>query len=238
MKHIEFSCDQEDVFTYFKPVPAKKKIPNWYKTMSIYTDGFKSCPSAKERVENKATADDTFLTIKNCIPVQDYITSGYIIVAPYDILISPSVIPDNKLSTFFWWSKADNTMSHHGHVQCPIKIQNKDNVYLKFINPWEVKTPPGYSCIFYQPEFFFEERFKLFPAIVDTDLYNSPVHFPGVITTVKDFKIEAGTPLMLVFPFKRDEWESKIALRPKTKTPKNFIEKMYLKLFHSQKIYD
>lgn len=237
MKKIEFSCSDENILKYFPPLPAKKNIPDWYKSMSRYINDNKHPPNAKERVLQNNLEHENYLTIKGCVPVQDYLTSGYIIQAPFDILISPDVT-DTNISTFFWWSKHSPSVSSHGHVQCPIEIKGKENIYIKFMNPWTIKTPPGYSCFFYQPEFFFEDRFELFPAIVDTDKHVAPVNFPGVVTSNENFKIEAGTPLMAVFPFKRESWESEINLKKDSKYPDNFIEKVYSKLFHSPKSYE
>jgi hypothetical protein len=55
------------------------------------------------------------------------------------------------------------------------------------------------------------EGLELFSAIVDTDTYDSEILFPGYISTgVSDVNIPPGTPLMTVFPFKRDSWESEV----------------------------
>jgi hypothetical protein len=51
----------------------------------------------------------------------------------------------------------------------------------------------------------------VFPGIVDTDTYKSPVNFPFVLRDPKtDGLIPAGTPLMQVIPIKRDEWQMEI----------------------------
>ena len=236
MKEIQFFCEDEDTAKYFAPVPAKKKMPDWYRAVTKYVDGRKTLPTAKEQVLGN-NSQGNYLTVKNCIPVQDYLTSGYIISAPNDILITPSK-DENNVSTFFWWSSSSNSVGEHGRKQCPVQINNEKNAYIKFLNPWGIKTPAGYSCFFYQPEYFFEDRFQLFPAIVDTDAHTSPVSFPGVITTKEDFKIEAGTPLMAVFPFKRDAWSSTVKVEKPKKFVTNYLEQAYLKLFHSKKTYN
>ena len=36
--------------------------------------------------------------------------------------------------------------------KCPYhKVNNETNGYLKVMNPWTIKTPPGYSCLFLPP---------------------------------------------------------------------------------------
>lgn len=236
MKKIEFYCADENIVKLFPPVTAKKMVPEWYKAMTKYVDNNKTSPTAKERFANNAT-NETYMTIKNCIPVQDYITSGYVLLSSSDVLISPEK-DDDGVSSFLWWTKSESGPSYHSNRQCPIKLNGEKHHYIKFHNPWVVKTPPGYSCLFYQPEFLFEERFKLFPGIVDTDKYEHVVNFPGFLTTTKNFKLEAGTPLMAVFPFKRDEWQSEIKIKEPKKMITSYIEQMYLKIFHSQKFFN
>ncbi len=76
--------------------------------------------------------------------------------------------------------------------------------WIKLKNPWLVRTPPGYSCLFIQPVYEFNPNLRLLSGIVDTDTFDLPVEFPGWI--VNDHIIKAGDPLMQVIPFKRDSW--------------------------------
>ena len=96
----------------------------------------------------------------------------------------------------------------HPFNQLPIGDWDQRRNYLKFMNYWQIKTPPGYSCMFYQPQNF-ETRFVMFSAIVSTDTYEGNINFPGYLIAEEDeFIIEEGTPLITVFPFKREEWQS------------------------------
>jgi hypothetical protein len=91
-----------------------------------------------------------------------------------------------------------------------------------------------------------EERFTLFPGIVDTDIYDNEVLFPGYMHGKKDsFLIEAGTPLLWVFPFKRDEWNSSVHSEIQkrnnssfAKKSVNYINDIYKRFFHQRKNYD
>ena len=53
--------------------------------------------------------------------------------------------------------------------------------------------------------------FTIMPGIVDTDTFDHPVNFPFQMNE-KGFEgvIKAGTPMVQVIPFKRDEWEMQI----------------------------
>lgn len=237
---IEFITNNKLALDYYPPIPAKKMIPDWYKDMDLYVNG-KGNFNAKTMVEEN---NQTPFTIKGCIPVRDYLTSGYIIRANADILITPEIFENGNAG--YWWKSLGTRIESHSHSQCPIHINNKKNDYFKIINPFAIKTPKGYSCYFYQPEFFMENRFKLFPAIVDTDGYNmQPVNFPGLITAKESFTIKAGDPIMAVFPFKRDDWQSEVRMETEqeNKNGQNnvlfmYIEKAYSRLFNVKKNFD
>jgi hypothetical protein len=79
---------------------------------------------------------------------------------------------------------------------------------VKFINPWRIYTPKGYSVIFMTPTYQFEKRFTVLPGIVETDSYHH-VNFPSIWHTTKDAIINRGTPFIQVIPFKRDDWDFK-----------------------------
>lgn len=235
---IQFTTDNKLAELDFKPIPSKKFIPEWYKNIDLYLDGFET-PDAKKLV---STESNTVFTIKGCPPVLDYLTSGYILISHSDILITPELSED-KESKSYWWRSNASKIEGHGHQQCPIKINNFKNEYFKVINPWSIKTPKGYSCLFYQPEYFMETKYKLFPAIVDTDGYNEPVNFPGVILSNESFIIKTGDPIMAVFPFKRDNWESEIRMKNDEEMQQpnritSYLERGYKNLFHNKKSYD
>jgi hypothetical protein len=231
--NIEFFTDNELALKHYPPILANKMIPTWYENTDTMIKGARI--DCKYFSESKS---DTPFTIKSCIPVKDYITSGYFIQAFTDVLITPEQTDDGLEA---WWAKSmqPKTIDHHPHAQCPIKLGKGKNVYIKYNNPWTIKTPPGYSCMFYQPEYFFNENIKFFPGIVDTDKFDIPVNFPGIVLAKETFTLKAGTPIMAVFPFKRDDWVSKVGFK-KLNTSSALRTKLfgaYLKLFHSQKSY-
>jgi hypothetical protein len=236
---IDFYTNEITAMKY-PPIPAKKMIPDWYKELNefafdpIYKD------NAKYQILNKFTS--SIGTIKSCIPVRDYMTSGYIIRACGQSLITPDVMNDEE-KTFWARSGGSQKIEQHGYHQCPVKMNNYKNVYMKFPNPWRIIVPKGYSCLFYQPKFFFEERYTLFPGIVDCDDYQDEgINFPGVVNSSESFYIEPGDPIMLVFPFKRESWEANVRFitEEEWKKPpetKRLLYAGYLKMFHKKKSY-
>jgi hypothetical protein len=99
--------------------------------------------------------------------------------------------------------------------------RNKNFPFMKILNPWLIKTPPGYSCLFVPPLNNCDDRFDIIPGIVDTDVWDLEINFPFVFNGYKyetlETVIKRGTPYVQVIPFKRDNWEMKIKTRD-TKT--------------------
>jgi hypothetical protein len=228
---IKFSTTDKLAFENFPPIPAKKLLPDWYKQLALRPEKM----DAKQLIKNGISVNS--FTIKGCTPVADYLTNGYILRASSDILITPERQADIK---DFWWVSKHARVGTHVHGQCPIKINNANNVYIKILLDWCIETPKGYSCYFYQPEFFFQDKFRLLPAIVDTDTYKYPINFPGLVLAEDTFTIAAGTPLMVVFPFKREDWDSEINyLTEERLSPvRLYFERGYKKLFHKQKNFN
>ena len=137
------------------------------------------------------------------MPVFDAIVGGYVLYTNVDVWVSQR---DGK--PWFEWpsfgpiqfhpvEQAPNHPNRNGHRES----------YPKWINPWAIQTPPGYSVLFVQP-MHRESVFTILPGVVDTDQYNAPVNFPFVLNNVNyEGLIPAGTPMAQVIPFKRESWE-------------------------------
>jgi hypothetical protein len=63
----------------------------------------------------------------------------------------------------------------------PLIEKNKNLPFHKIINPWKIKTPKGYSCLFVPPLNNSDDRFSIIPGIVDTDTFPNEINFPIVI---------------------------------------------------------
>jgi len=221
------------------PEPVKFHLPDWYKKMPTNMAGKEFNASTF----NKFNAQ-TVYTIKKCVPFLDYLTSGYLIRSPKQILIDPT--EDNGIKNYQFRHSGDTALiSTHPHDQCPIKIDGAKHHYIKFMNSWIVTTPPGYSSLFIQPLSIGNSKFVLFPGIVDTDKFDDPVNFPGYVTSKENFMVDCGEPLMVVIPFKRDNWKMEVSEtvfdRTATKVQNKFAQYManiYRDFFHSKKRYD
>jgi hypothetical protein len=217
MNEILFT-DTVGVITDYFPKPAKSLTPEWYKNTKSYI-------GKKEVTENGATA-----TIKKCVPVLDILSAGYIIPTWCDIWVSKT---DENI--VFRTQNATMKIEFHPIVQLPLHPNARDNeAAFKFMNPWSIKTPKGYSSFFVPPFHNPNPYFEILSAIVDTDNYFAPVNFPFFMKN-RDYEglIPAGTPMVQVIPFKRQSWQMKFGgQEDEVKAHKNTAE-LKTSLFNS-----
>jgi len=219
---IKFTTDDPAVAEYFPVKPANKVIPEWYRDLDMWK---------KNQYPGKGLP-----TIKHCMPVQDMLTSGYIIFNTYDTVIHP--IKTGRFTDYKASCPSQDYISSHQFDQCPVKMHGDYKHYFKIKQPWIIKTPPGYSCLFLQPFYHFEERYTLMPSIVDTDVHDLAVEIPGWMDTEEDLILKPGDPIMQVIPFKRDEWEMTVEHAPAKRSLLNFILTAgYRTIFHKKKTF-
>jgi hypothetical protein len=211
-KEIEFSA-HEDYFALKEdyPIPIKLNIPEWYKKLD-------------HNILKK--------TIKGCMPFLDTLTSGYLLKMPQDFYVRHNV--DNKNEKGEEFKDSFQTFSLHDQSQLlnakflnlnsgfdnhsikqvegsPFIEKNKNLPFYKILNPWKIKTPKGYSCLFVPPLNNSDDRFSIIPGIVDTDTFPIEINFPIVINgdkyPVLEDTLKKGTPYVQIIPFKRDSWK-------------------------------
>lgn len=218
----------------FNPKPASSFVPDWYKDMDSYIGG-----------EKKPTGDGmTTGTIKRCMPVFDAIVSGYIITTYADVFVSQKATfnedgtPTGETVPWYEWPSF-GPIQFHPVEQAPNHPNKgaltKGASYPKWINPWSIVTPPGYSILFTAP-MHRESVFTILDGVVDTDTYNAPVNFPFVLNDWKfEGLIPAGTPMAQVIPFKRDSWEMKIGAQDELIEQNKVTTKLRTRFFDSYK---
>lgn len=157
--------------------PRSARLPSWYVDMNR---GLDEMP-----------------TVRRCLPVLDFLSSGYLLTFPVDLCFL-----NNS------WDRTDIVLTHpveqFAGLAVPAGYSNK--IVFKLANPFKISTPPGYSCLFLPvPEL---SEFYALPGVVDTDTFPVPVNPPFLIPKNFEGNITAGTPLVRVIPFKREEWDS------------------------------
>jgi hypothetical protein len=217
-KVIEFSA-HEDYFVIKEdyPIPTKLNIPDWYKKL-------------EHTVLNK--------TVKGCMPFLDSLTVGYLLRMPQDLHIRHNVDNENvngekfkdSFQTFGLHDQSQLLYEQHINLNSgidthsmqqlegsPLIQKNKNLPFYKILNPWKIRTPKGYSCLFVPPLNNSDDRFSIIPAIVDTDTFPLEINFPIIINgdkyPVLETTIKKGTPYVQIIPFKRDSW--KMTIKPR-----------------------
>lgn len=218
-----------------EPKPAVTHIPQGYKDLPLF----------------KQT--ETMPTVKRCIPFLDALTSGYIIPHPVDTEMFYNKEKGDILFTvgsqeFEQFSDLIGVKEHEKFQITPELMHPRRTIdaVFKFINPWTVITPPGYSCIFMTPANHVLP-YDLITGVVDTDIYPTRVNFPFYWTKSVDERtiIKEGSPMAMVIPFKRESWkmqteECKMTNEERSKHQLSrfkFLADNYKRLFWRKKSY-
>ena len=221
------------------PKPADKFVPDWYKKLESYIGGVK---------EPKGNGEAA-ITAKRCMPIFDSISGGYILTTYVDVWVKQepqvpegTVIDDNTdmsifpTQPFYEWPSFIPIQFHSAEQMPEHPKRNGHISYPKWINPWAIKTPPGYSVLFIPP-MHRDSVFNILPGIVDTDKYSAPVNFPFTLNQPEKFDglIPAGTPIAQVIPFKRDAWQMELGTVEDFNEQANITTKLRTKFFDSYK---
>jgi hypothetical protein len=108
------------------------------------------------------------------------------------------------------WEMSDTRFTADGHHHNQFLDHLPENAKQKYYwvfkpdSPWFVQTSPGYSIMQLDPFYFFNENFESAWGIQDSDFY----HNLNPLLLVKknsNFIIERGTPLAVIYPYKREE---------------------------------
>lgn len=168
-----------------RPVPAHKCLPDWFKHM----------PSHRDDIP----------TAKRCPPIVDAMYKGYILKAHCYIR---GVIDDNG-DVSLDARTPHQPVEPHRLSQTPEYLdyfKSPAQHVLKWLSPWAIKTPKGYSCMYTHPLNAGSTDVRFTTGVVDTDnlfIRVNPTFY--IERGVKEFIINEGDPLVQIIPFKREE---------------------------------
>jgi len=222
-------------YVHITPKPAKNFIPDWYTETKDFTN---------ENVGPTLNFDKSLMlntTIKKCVPVQDAINLGYIIVSETDLYVD---INDLGEQIFSWPTGFGVDFHLFEQAEKHPKSKNNQN-FPRWIFPWTIKTPKGYSCLIVPP-MHRDNVFEILPGVIDTDYYSFNITLPFVIKD-KNFKgiIPKNTPVAQIIPFKRENWKIEEGNKKdikyhddtRYKLESLFLDK-YKRMFWKRKSYD
>jgi hypothetical protein len=193
-KIIKFACKHE-YLTF--PQSAKKYIPEWYKNAERFVGG-------KPRMnEDYPLGAKTF---KMCSPFLDSLTSGYIVELWQDVFIEQT--PHG--TTAKWNTKPDviGGNSKETTVGLPIPAGHDENTRFVWEFPFVFQTPKGYSVLLTHPFNRHDLPFTTMTAVIDSDGGIQSGRIPFFLNKEFNGIIKAGTPIIQILPFKRENWKS------------------------------
>jgi hypothetical protein len=181
--------------------PAKSYIPEWYKKTEVVYGG------GKELINLNSFGIGS-KTIKACVPFLDAMLTGYTIELEQDI----QVTTQKDGNQFIGWGEDEIQPVQIRALETlgkfPIGSEYTNQAWA-WKSPYNIKTPSGYSILISHPINRLDLPFTTLSAVVDSDTVLNNGNIPFLIK--KDFEgiIPAGTPIVQVFPFKRENWEAK-----------------------------
>jgi hypothetical protein len=189
------------------PLPASKNnIPDDFKKLPKYSYNTKSFINYGGSSNN--------LTVKSCLPTVDAYTSGYTISLPYDIQVHRD---ENNQASITWsliveglHAFINKRTDMNENIHPWDNIDGYDNLEFNWMPYWSIKTPPGYSSMFIHPINRMDLPFYTIGGIMDTDGWGDVGNHPFMFKKNWSGIIPAGTPVIQIIPFKRDDWDSNI----------------------------
>lgn len=187
---LSFVCPPELAGHIPFPTPAAQHVPDWFRKLPMELD----TPGADGQ---------PWKTMSACLPVHDAFALGWVLPTPFDL----GVGRDEDGQLIFQWP--ENVPFAPVELMNPAQIGAdkppfQNALPLKFVNPWRVKLPPGWSAAFLHPLNHFELPFRIFDAVVDCDVLHKPVDIPFRWTAAEEqVLLPAGTPMVQVVPFER-----------------------------------
>ncbi|WP_439625464.1 DUF6065 family protein [Shinella sp.] len=185
---LTFLCRKEDEGVIPAPVRAKTALPDWFRKLPAID-------------ETQVSPTNSGITVKRCMPFLDAMAAGWVIGLAASVRME---ISDGGKTVDCGWDFDRTLVSNHASHQ----VAGNPREPLppcKFHNYWTIRTPPGWSCLFVPPLNRPNGVFEIVAGVVDTDTYQSEIHFPFFAIGEDGLHVlERGTPIVQVIPFRRD----------------------------------
>jgi hypothetical protein len=198
--NITFYSISKDVEEWSTPpqTSVSSNIPEWFKKTPMYRNG-----DTKFIYEG-----DHNLSVRQCIPLLETFTSGYVMVTPCDIQVRKIGNQDYR---YTWGPTLPvppivNRPNNEGKILPD--IDGYEPLKFNWFPHWSVKTSPGYSCQFIHPINRFDLPFYTLGGIIDTDKWGESGNQPFLLRKNFEGIIPKGTPYLQIIPFKRENWKS------------------------------
>ena len=199
---IEFLCDPALEGRLPAPERASRFMPDWFKSL-------------EREMGMRDPNGLPGLTVKACLPVTDAFTLGWIIPLPVTVQLT---VPEDRVNIQAQWpvdAPFQPLEQHHpGQIGAPNPPFER-TMPLKWMNPWRIRVPEGYSVLFTQPFNHFQLPFTCFTGLVDCDQFLPAVNFPFAWTGAPgEHTLPAGLPMIQAIPIPRPGLIKQEQVRP------------------------
>ncbi|WP_439615724.1 DUF6065 family protein [Shinella sp.] len=209
---LTFLCRKEDEGVIPAPVRAKTALPDWFRKLPAID-------------ETQVSPTNSGITVKRCMPFLDAMAAGWVIGLAASVRME---ISDGGKTVDCGWDFDRTLVSNHASHQ----VAGNPREPLppcKFHNYWTIRTPPGWSCLFVPPLNRPNGVFEVVAGVVDTDTYQSEIHFPFFAIGEDGLHmLERGTPIVQVIPFRRDASDLDADIRAES-PPEGAVRKTILR---------
>lgn len=186
---IEFLSYYPEWLMHESPRQTVRSLPEWYRSLDKYTDGHPQ--------------------LKACVPFFDAMTAGYVLTTPCDIefykngdRISARVSDENHKDFI-------NERSAQ-HIMPFPEVHGYSMDHFDWWPLWGEVLPEGYSALYIHPLNRYDLPFMTTNGIVDNDKFGAPGRLPFFLKEGFEGILPAGTPVIQIIPFKREDWSMKI----------------------------
>ena len=203
---IKFELTQKFEQPILPPVATKRLTPAWLKKMNTGV--------SKHKLDEWG---NPMQTVKKCVPFVDAITAGYTLLTHIDLNLT---LVNDELRVVFLDDEHEKKLKEFNPVETHPRLQVEGTPFedfriLKYITPWKIKVPDGWSLLFLPPMNQFELSYIPLCGLVDADTYDGVVNFPFICPNIGEgvhVMIPAGSPFIQIIPVKRDEWKEEIVV--------------------------
>ncbi len=178
------------------------------------------------------------------MPFLDSLMSGYVILTSQDIMVKQGKGFQNFQLTWAIDSKDLTTIAVRNdehQISVPFGFRKEELVWNV---PFSFQLPFGYSMLVSHPANRYDLPFLTPSAIVDCDTEPmTPGKIPFFLRENFQGIIPAGTPIVQLLPFKRENWKKKFDSKLKNRSNKvlfnvnRFASGFYIKNIWKRKIY-
>ena len=190
--------EYEVLLDLYPPKIANKFLPDWYKKQKFI--------GHKEHHHNFWKGGD-LTGAKACPAIQDLVTTGFVIPLWANFYFTTL---DNGEQVYEFTVVETVQEPLNMHVSAHPKKQvadldlqkNNEGQILKFQLPYWIKIPEGYNLLFTDPFYNFRKAIRCLSGIIEGDKWGT-LAIPFEILK-PEFTIMAGTPLIHVYPVKRE----------------------------------